>query len=479
MVWLFSWLIKSGLSKRMTLISELTSLSRDLTVQLYCLAIYMQPYRCNKLFVTDFTSNPIITGPYTQNYDLCNKNLKTMDMLFLLECFPETWNPLIASYKNFHKQDLCENSFLNELNNYEIDSKVCFLKVNVKLKTYRGVLEGKLLTSELMMKDKSQGGREFYERFFLSVSNSFIIKNNVVLKELLPEEFWPKIERALNEEEEDEFIRNTQVKLDEEEDVLRADRFNSDELKSSPPPLENDELLCPSSQIPHNSQLDKATAHKDPMLIAPGQSPQPLHFLPLSSPTHSYPPSFTGTAAENDRPSFLPISQLNQVTKIDSSTYYRTKAFIVGTIPEDLSLVCVKSYDLDSTYLRYKVGDPYLRELQIIICDQDPSEKGRLALNDSNSLKITLQGEDILSFFNHSIHDYVETFYTKVDLYNHPFNTYLMENRRKLMDIKLVRKLIHSDRIDIPIWVSEDLSMNSILGQSNRDIDEKNPIHAS
>lgn len=446
----------------MTLISQLSAHS-DHAVQLYCMAVYMQPLKWNKLFVTDFTSNPIITGQYTQNYDFCSKNLKSLDMLFLLDCFPETWNPLAGNYKEFHKQDLCENSSFNEFNCYEVDSKVCFLKVTVKCKLYRGVLEGKLLSSELMINDDSDEGREFYERFFLSVSNSFIIKNNVVLRELVPREFWPRVERALNEVEVDELIRNTQVKRDEEEDILRTDRFNMSELASSPLPLGHDELFLPSSQTHHLSSKGDTTVPKELMLIAPGQSPEPLHYIPLSPPIQGLPNSISAVSSENEPP-ILSLAQLNQITQVDTTRYYRTNAFIVGTIPDDLSLVCVKSYELDSASLKYKVGDPFLRELEIIICDER-TDKLAITLNDSNSLKITLQGEDILPFFNRNLHDYVETFYTKADQYNHLFKTYLMENKRKFMEIKLVRKQLLSEKVDLPVWVSEGLNINSITGE--------------
>lgn len=474
----------------MTTIGDLSRGHVGKRIQLCCFGVYVQPYRNNKVYFTDFTSNDSVWNSYAKSFefgkivDLCESK-----MLYQVDCFQELWDPLVKTYRNFHKEDLCENSLLNEHNNFDITSKLFFARITVLCKTYKGVLEGKLIDSQLLERDESAEAHNLYKRFFQYSSPEFIRENNVMLKTLVPKLFWGEIENAISSGSRGNSNSNTQQSMPNVVKQERIDDFvtqvkkeeilnglDTGNLPSSPANSEDMDIPLPlQSRRGTQAALQESTYAADyaPLhqvldlnyeihdSIFPGQPTNPTG-LESSHPGDQVPPHVHTNSAP-----FRSISELNDIlfdSTLLEATTYRTRGFIVGVIPEDLSLVCAKDYIFDLPTSKYKLGDPFLRELEILICDDEGSatQDGPLRLTESNSMKITFEEDNVLKFFNDFDHEYVETFYTKVNLYNHILQHFLRNNPRKFFDIEVTKKSLRPETLNIPIWESSTISIMSI-----------------
>lgn len=306
--------------------------------ELYVLAVYVQPTNRSvlRLMVTDFTANPCVANPHTKSYRFCDADLKDQHMLLAVDCFPKMWSPLAASFRAFHHRDLLDEGLKGDGWNYDVDEMFCFLRLQVQAKSFQGVLEAKLLESDLVTANLpvTAASAAFFERFIRACSAQHLVENHVALKEVMPTRYGERLDVVVNARREEQ----SQLKM-EAVDAM----------------LEGGDAASPAS----DDSFQSVASH----------SGQPVA-----------------------GPSTLSVARLMQTS---GRGPFAVRGFIAGVAPQDLSLVCSKGYELDKLSMRYRVGDPRLQVMELFVCD----EPGAVVLTASNSFIITLEGREILSFF--------------------------------------------------------------------------------
>jgi hypothetical protein len=344
--------------------------------ELYVLVVYVQPTNRSvlRLMATDFTANPRVANTHTKNYAFCNSDLKDQHMLLAVDCFPETWAPLAESFRAFHHRDLLDEGLKRDGWNYDVDEMFCFLRLQVQAKSFQGVLEAKLLDSDLVTAELpvTAASAAFFERFIRACSAQHLVENHVALKEVMPAGYGERLDVVVNASREEQ----SQLKM-EAVDAM----------------LEGGDVASPAS----DDSFQSVESH----------SGQPATGL-----------------------STLSVAELMQTS---GRGPFAVRGFIAGVSPHDLSLVCSKGYELDKLSMRYRIGDPRLRVMELFVCD----EPGAVVLTASNCFTITLEGREILSFFSQ---DYIETFYTKAAAHGDTLREYILHHPRSLVDFKVTRK---------------------------------------
>jgi len=140
------------------------------------------------------------------------------------------------------------------------------------------------------------------------------------------------------------------------------------------------------------------------------------------------------------------LSQLNRMPMIPNNRIYTTSAYVVGTIPQNLSYICTKVYELTDGQIR--LSDPHLEPLELILLDS--SEK---CLNPDNCLVAKIPKDELITLFSLQ---YKEQLYTKLE------DIAKLFSRRKNLRIQLELNITAENAI--PLWTTRNLDMSMILG---------------
>lgn len=141
------------------------------------------------------------------------------------------------------------------------------------------------------------------------------------------------------------------------------------------------------------------------------------------------------------------LAQLNKVPLKPDNRIYKTKAYIAGTVPRDLTHLCSKVYEeLDGGLC---LSDPHLEPLELILVD--PVAK---SLTPENSLLVLVPTEQILSFMGLQLD---EQLYTQLERIQALFK------QRQLTKIPLELTITSHD--SIAHWTARNLTLAAITAQ--------------
>ncbi|CAK7897558.1 hypothetical protein CAAN1_04S00518 [[Candida] anglica] len=480
-------------------ISKLTTNAKR--VEIYCYGIFLRiDSKISRLFVTDFTANRQLVGEHTVENDFDRKILPK-DMLLQITIWPPELRKLQHEFRQYMGEDLVDSGA--DTNEFYIKEKICFLRVTIDTKLYRGVMDAKANKVEVLEKENCREARELYRRFYEFVPKSFsenlshVIERRIPL-DCMPENPFPEtypnqvkressseeVPPSLVKEEEpdshdddiysDGIIPDTQHPEDYHsagEDALASMGHNghcssisgnlsahaaasaaaiaSFQSFQTPPSLK--------SSMGADSQHSLGSVHRTRPVSTQsqdsasyGQSSTTRNFA--KSPRSSPSPPLTSSDSQETHSISQVLSSGNDV----DNRLYRVRAYIAGTIPADLSQVCVKNYTYDTILERPVLEDPFLRQLEIILSD---NTNPRTVLTEKNSLVLTLNEEELLSFFDK---EFKEEIYTTVATANQSFRDYLSNNPQKLLTINVKKRdAVHSQLP--PVWTIHDLKLDDII----------------
>ena len=160
---------------------------------------------------------------------------------------------------------------------------------------------------------------------------------------------------------------------------------------------------------------------------------------------------------ELSQQAYYSLKQLNDYHSygIDNEVY-RVRGKILGCNPSDWSQVCIKKYEHDSFKNKVVLSDPYMRNLEIILCDQIPlNSQEEVLLDSDNSITIVLDQEQIAQALNTEA---IELAYTIISKLNKKSFT------NEILEFELYKKSVHINaKNQFLIWSARNVSFDVIM----------------
>lgn len=139
------------------------------------------------------------------------------------------------------------------------------------------------------------------------------------------------------------------------------------------------------------------------------------------------------------------LAQLNRVPLLPNSRIYHTEAYVVGTIPKELMMLCTKKYNVENGQIA--LTDPIVESLQLVLLDLELK-----LLTPENLLLVWVSRDEIMEFMGLKYH---EQLYTRLAAFQE-----LLRNR-KLKKIPL--ELSITSETGIAQWTTRKLSFDNLV----------------
>lgn len=146
---------------------------------------------------------------------------------------------------------------------------------------------------------------------------------------------------------------------------------------------------------------------------------------------------------------FHTLAQLNRIPLEVNNRIYKTKAYVVGTIPQDLTYLCTKVYEVQEG--KICISDPHIEPLELILLDS--SEK---SLTPQNSLLVLLPKDQLMVFMGLQFH---EQLYTRLEKLQSLFK------QRELQ--KITFELTITSDNGIAMWTTRNLDLAALLSKAS------------
>lgn len=145
------------------------------------------------------------------------------------------------------------------------------------------------------------------------------------------------------------------------------------------------------------------------------------------------------------------LEQLNAIKLIPDNRLYRAKAYIAGSIPENLSFVCTKGYVAEGS--KVTLTDPFLQHLELVLSDVEPGT-GEKLLDSTNSISVYVLDEQLPEFFGLSG---VESIYTKLGALNQRFQ----ERRTRPVNLELYKQVVKKSLV--VVWCVKNATLEEVV----------------
>lgn len=411
--------------------------SKNIIREIYCMVLSMNipssgPFR---MFVTDFTRNKHIANPKIKNHCFGEEAEVPIDQIFQVEVYREKWHFFRQEYESTFGEQLIEAGTKSP---YRIAEKFCIMKAQVGVKKYGGVLEGRLKHGRLVGKDDL--GNELVQNLLSKIRG-------------LPSSF-----RLLVAEKAHMLFPGVRLEYN------NFNHFNLPEEDNNAGESENEQGInesgSPSSWgISFNQASENLIKNED---FNDDYIPDTQYYNDyVNSPERI-------NSEEDDELSLFPtreteghglfeIPQLNDLLFTDSKIdgrIYRTKGRIVGCIPSDFSHLCAKGYGSEDGLV--VISDPFLRGLEILISEQDFSNRQvDIMLDQQKYVSVHLDKEQLFELFDTP---HIETIYTNLS----SLNKKLYNNLEQFFDLYKKKLPIGAGEL-LTVWSTRNISLRQIL----------------
>lgn len=142
---------------------------------------------------------------------------------------------------------------------------------------------------------------------------------------------------------------------------------------------------------------------------------------------------------------FHSLAQLNRLPLVPNNRIYKTEAYVVGVIPQDLTSLCTKVYEVQDSQI--SLSDPHIEPLELILLDLDDK-----LLTPENSLLVWVSRADLMHFMGLN---YPEQLYTRLGHFQALFKKRLLR--------KIPLELTISTERAISKWTTRNLDFGALV----------------
>lgn len=384
---------------------------------IYCFCLFMNitnngPFR---LFVTDFTSNPLIANSYVKSHYIEDFEIP-IDFIFQVELFKEVWKPFLQDYEVTYGEKLID---MGERPPFRLSKKLILLNLNIQLKTYNGVVEGK--ARRLRLINELDRGNEHLQRLYVALTQlprTFFIGNLDRARTILPPNY---ITRVLNGD-------TASISLDQKgENNTRPNKrtWNYEpQIKKEAYETEIPDTLFPSDYV--NSSEPENEDEKN-------------HYL------ESVESSF-------DNAKLVETKWLKENINAPDGKIYKVLCRIVGVVPDDWSHLCSKHYMITQDSMHPILSDPLMSMLELLIRDEAEKET---FISGQQLMRVYLDPSDILDSLEYPS---IESAYINLA----KCNKRKLSNKTHLFKLYLKSKTLESGK-EIAFWSAKDVNLKSLF----------------
>lgn len=412
-----------------------------------------------RLYVTDFTANPRVVNSFLDSFLVDEFEIPT-ERIFLIDVYKEKLKGLIDEYERRYREPLLENDVRPP---FRISDKICIVKATVVLKKFNNILEGRARSVRLVNEGDFKSSENLQKLYanICKLPKEFFKENLTRAKTVIPSVYLEPVLASLGD-------KNSNINGNSDTSTNPKSNVNSNTgsvINDSQPRQtyvkteEVTEKMIPDTLFP-NDYVD--TAHQsldadiqqreNEMDYENNSFPNPAH----GAFSHGY--SQQGhSQRELSQQAYYSLKQLNDYHSygIDNEVY-RVRGKILGCNPSDWSQVCIKKYEHDSFKNKVVLSDPYMRNLEIILCDQIPlNSQEEVLLDSDNSITIVLDQEQIAQALNTEA---IELAYTIISKLNKKSFT------NEILEFELYKKSVHINaKNQFLIWSARNVSFDVIM----------------
>lgn len=411
------------------------------------------------LQVTDYTSKQEIAGDRPSVLAFADVDVSPTEILHVTLNL-DLFNRLAEKYQaNIGEEFFARlNATLSQNNWVILHEKLCLANLQIKLQKKPTHLMGNVQLVFLVSAE-TPGINQFWDRV-LERCGTLMMKHASIASKVIGSLSQEAIERAntylgplavTSDSTSYSSESQTQIKEEltfEEQDLqqqLRA--LLEPAFQPAQPPRQSQtqsQYLTQLQSLQRDSQLDVG----NPQL--PDSSPRLREGLAADS----LPPNLSQASGNVSPPSAqrkdvfkgpITLAQLNNIPLLPNNRIYTTSAYVVGTIPQDLSYVCTKIYELNDG--KINLSDPHLGTLELVLLDSNDK-----LLNPENSLVVYVPQNELLELFGLQ---YREQLYTQLD------NIKELFKKRKNTKIQLDLNITTENAISY--WTTRNFDMLALL----------------
>lgn len=418
------------------------STNLKITKDIYCLGLFINIAATGpcRLYVTDFTTNPRVSNLFFESYYIEEFEIPS-EQIFLIDVYQEKLKVLINDYEKRYKEPLFEQEARPP---FRISNKLCILRATVVLKKFNNVLEGRAKSIRLINKEELLDNEKLQTLYanICKLPKEFLKENLTRARNVIPDRYLetvlPSFENtnpAINE------FNEVNLKVDTES-VINDSQPRQTYVKTE----EATENMIPDTLFPNDYSN---TAHQ----LADADTFQQEEAEAENANSHH--------AGHSQQPhsqkAYYSFKQLNDYHSygIDNEVY-RVKGKILGFNPSDWSQICIKKYEHDAVKNKIILSDPYIRNMEIILCDQMPlNNQEEILLDSDNSITIVLDQAQICKALNIEA---IELAYTKVSELNK--KSFISE----VVEFELFKRLVNiNTNNQFLVWSARNISFDAIM----------------
>lgn len=316
----------------------------------------------------------------------------------------------------------------------------------------------------------------------LKLPSAFLKAHFESLLKVLPNQFGQALQAALKGSEN---LSNSSLELQPRQVAIKTESreltdtlFRDDSITTSMNsnlnnvhiqsslPYDDDTQISSSSKPSLNSLVDEDSQRRSQSLKQEHGSIREIEISQLTQVSQITEPDYQDTqifplsesSKESDGSTVYSLSYLNEnFSEFDSNRFYKTKGYVVGCIPEEFELLCAKGYDYNIIKGDYALTDPKLKPLEIIITDINPSSEGDHILDETNSITLTIEDDDLLDFFKVRS---IESLYINISKLSELFYS---RNGTKLTAFTLYKKPVKWGSILSYVWAAHNLTIDDLV----------------
>lgn len=417
-----------------------------------------------RLYVTDFTANPRVVNSFLDSFLIDEFEIPT-EQIFLIDVYKEKLKGLIDEYERRYREPLLENDVRPP---FRISDKICIVKATVVLKKFNNILEGRARSVRLVNEGdftSSENLQKLYAKV-CKLPKEFFKENLTRAKTVIPSVYLEPVLASLGD-------KNSNINENNDGSTNARSNANSNTesvINDSEPRQtyvkteEITESMIPDTLFPNDyvdtahQSLDADIQQRENEMEYENSFPNPCD---ATSSQHAY--SHHGysqqghSQREKSQQLYYSLKQLNDYHSygIDNEVY-RVRGKILGCNPSDWSQVCIKKYEHNAVKNKALLSDPYMRHLEIILCDQIPlNSQEEVLLDSDNSITIVLDQEQIAQALNIEA---IELVYTRISELNEKSFT------NEILEFELYKKLVNINaKNQFLIWSARIISFDVIM----------------
>lgn len=439
-----------------------TSTNVTITKEIFGLGLFINIAATGpcRLYVTDFTANPRVVNSFLDSFLIDEFEIPT-EQIFLIDVYKEKLKGLIDEYERRYREPLLEKEVRPP---FRISNKICIVKATVILKKFNNILEGRARSVRLVNEGDFMASENLQKLYanVCKLPKEFFKENLTRAKTVIPSVYLEPVLASLGDKnssinENSDISTNAKSNVNSNtESVINDSQPRQTYVKTE----EVTENMIPDTLFP-NDYVDAAHESLDAdiqqreneMEYENNSFPNPARATPSQNGYSQHGYSQQG----NSQQAYYSLKQLNDYHSygIDNEVY-RVKGKIVGCNPPDWSQICIKKYEHNSAKDKAVLSDPYMRNLEIILCDQIPlSSQEEVLLDSENSITIVLDQEQMVQALNIEA---IELAYTRISELNKKSFT------NEILEFELYKKLVHINaKSQFLIWSARNISFDVIM----------------